>query len=458
MHLRRTAPLVVAVLGALLTATVPLGGASGIDATPDSDAAVAMAAARAGGTRVEIESARTATSATYANPDGSWTRSVRASVDSWVDSASAKASQSTSPELRIGSTNVGFTKARSYVRFDVADLLGIAADSVQSASMTVSDFVTGSCTGGRVRMSQVTADWTETGLAWTKQPATTSTGSSTTTEAHGAAKCPAEGPMTWDARSILTSWAGGAPNYGIQLKADTETSSAGFRKLRSLENGDLAKAPVLEVTYNSAPPTPTGLTVTPGNEKYMTSLTPTLSAEVTDPEGAQVRAHFQIYTTDPALVWEGNSDWVNSGETATLEVPEDVLTQRQYYVAVFASDGQLESTSAQVKVYRVDTVAPTVTITATGYTDGGWDPTPPATNTFTLDGPYDTATFELVIDGWYTVTAYPSSSGSGDFSFSFAPASGWHTVQATATDKAGNVGPTASFSFGAGTPPPAFVP
>ncbi|MBO9522127.1 MAG: DNRLRE domain-containing protein [Nocardioidaceae bacterium] len=452
MHPRRTLPLVAAAaVGALLTAALPLAQAS----TP-TDAATAQAAARETGSPVEVVSARTATSATYANPDGSWSRTIRAAADTWIDSGSNKASQATSPELRIGSTNSGFTKARSYLTFDTAALAGIPSTTISSAAVTVSDFVTGSCAGSAIRMSRVTAAWSVTGLTWAKQPATTATGSSTTKEAHGAAKCPAEGPMTFDATAILAAWAGGSANYGVQLKADSASSSAGFRKLRSLENGDLAKAATLSVTYDNAPVVPTDLAVAPGNEKYITSTTPTLSARVTDPDGGQARAHFQIYTQSTAsLIWEDTSDWVTSGDVATLDVPEGVLTGEPVYVAAFADDGKLESATAQVKAYRVDTVAPVVTITATGYTNGGWDPTPPTSNTFTLDGPSDTATFHLVIDGWYDVTAYPAASGSGDFSFAFAPASGVHTVQATATDKAGNVGPTATFTFGAGVPVPA---
>jgi hypothetical protein len=388
------------------------------------------------------------------NDDGSWTTTLTASADTWVDSSS-KTSQSTSPELRVGSANYGFTKARTYLQFDTTSLAGKPAAAVMSAQVQLSDFYTGSCKGSAIRVSRVTGTWAPSTLNWSKQPATSSTGSSTSSSAYGASACPAEGTMSFDATAIVKAWLGGSANNGLQVKADSEASAAGVRKFRSLEATDAAKAPKLVITYNTTPPKPTGVGASPSQNGYVSSTTtPTVSAIIIDPDGGKVRGYFEVYNSDGSQkLWSGYSDWGTSGDSLGATVDPDILTDGSYVIAAYAEDPMYRSLSATLKTIKIDSTAPTVVITATAFTDGAWTDPAPGSNTFTIDGPADTQTFAILIDGWYPVAAYPSGTGSGDFTFDWVPAKGWHTVAATATDKAGNAGPTTTFSFGVGPQP-----
>src|SRR5262249_24493139 len=90
-------------------------------------------------------------------------------------------------------------------------------------------------------------------------------------------------------------------------------------------------APKLVVTYNSYPALPTAAAVSPSTvnayngKRYANSLTPTLSAKVTDGDGGTVKAQFEV-TPDPAYndttyTYTATSAGVASGSTATLAVP-----------------------------------------------------------------------------------------------------------------------------------------
>lgn len=383
------------------------------------------------------------------------TVSLNVAYDTWVDSTSPTSSQISSTELRVGSNNSGTNIDRSYLYFDLTQLSSMPAAAVSSAELQVSNFETGACSGSAVRMSQVTGAYNIATMTWATQPTTTATGSATSTGSFGATGCTSEGTMAFDATAIFTSWLTGSFNWGLQLKADSETAASGFRKLRSAENGDVAKAPKLVLTYNSYPYKATGLSFSPGNTtgstNYVTSLTPTLSAVVTDPDGGQVRGYFEIRdSSGSTMLWSGNSGWTTSGGQVTIQVPTTILTHGStYQVRAYSRDAALKSLTYQTRNMVVDTSAPAVTITSTGYTNNTWTAPAPSSNNFTFDGPTDTATFDAVLDGVPT-TLYANSSG--DFSFPMTYVAQWHTYQVTAIDKAGNRGAVSTFSFGSGAP------
>jgi hypothetical protein len=375
--------------------------------------------------------------------------------DTWVSSSGTTTSQSTSPELLVGSKNLGLTKSRSYLDFDYAGLADIPAGAViTSAQLSLSNFVTGSCTGTAIRASRITGAWTLAGLKWSAQPAVTTLGSGTSTASYGAAACPAEGTATFDVSGIVSSWVGGSATRGIQVRADKEGAATGYRSYRSAENGDAAKAPTLAITFNSYPDTPTAVTVAPGAPGYATSLAPTLSAKVTDPDGDPVSGTFverKGTTVTSPVVWTGSSDPVASGDVASVTVPGGLLVDgTTYSVAVTGDDGSLQSKEIGAAKFKVDVTAPDVVITSDVYTDGEWLTTDPASTKFTFDGSPDTAGFHINTDGAdYTVG---SNAAGGDYTVTLKPTAGWHVITATPVDKAGNAGAEQTFSFGAGAP------
>ncbi|MFC7502153.1 DNRLRE domain-containing protein [Nocardioides sp. CPCC 206347] len=377
--------------------------------------------------------------------------------DTWVSNIGQTASQATSPELRVGSANLGITKARSYLDFDYSALADIPADAVvQSAALTLSNFETGSCAGSAIKVSRVTGLWTVPGLTWTKQPTVTTTGAATSVKSYGATGCPTEGVVAFDATAIVNSWLSGGAQRGVQVAAVQEGAKTGFRKYRSAENGVATKAATITVTYNSYPATPEELAIEPESEVVglVPSLAPTFSAELSDPEGDAVHALFEVRKGNNVLaplVWSGASEPVASGETASATMPAGVLLDGTIYtVLVHAHDGTLKSKAKIYKVFKVDVTAPEVTITSDTLTNGQWTNPTPASAKVTLNGSADTAGFYLTVDGQEAPAV--GANASGDYATTITPTAGWHTFEVTPVDKAGNLGATVTFSYGTGAP------
>lgn len=391
-----------------------------------------------------------------ANPDGTTTVVLPVTGDSWVNSLGPTSGQSTSPELQVGSTNLGLSKSRSFLDFDYSALAAIPQGAVvTSAELRLSNFATGACAGTAVRASRITGTWTIDGLKWSKQPAVTATGSATSTASYGASACPDEGMVTFDATAIASAWVQGSARLGIQLRADKESAASSYRKFRSQEAADPATAPTLTVTYDSYPATPTALTVTPGVNSYASSLTPTFTAAVTDPDGGSLRGFFEVRkgtTPTSPVVWSGASDPVPSGGTASVTMPAGVLVDGTVYsVAAYGHDGVLKSKTPAAKAFKTDVTPPAAAVvTSDVFTDGQWLNPMPASASFTLDGSADTGGFEVTVDG--TVLPLVAADASGDDTFTWQPVPGWHTLGVVPLDKAGNRGAATTFSFGTGTP------
>jgi hypothetical protein len=144
--------------------------------------------------------------------------------------------------------------------------------------------------------------------------------------------CPG-GTMNFDIDAIVAAWASGSTNYGLRVAGASETDPYTWRRFRSANyvSGDNSVEPHLTVTYNSYPAVPTAAAVSPSavnaynGHRYVTSLTPTLSAKVTDADGGTVKAQFEV-TPDPAsndttYTYTATSGGVASGSTATLAIP-----------------------------------------------------------------------------------------------------------------------------------------
>lgn len=370
--------------------------------------------------------------------------------DTWVDSLLNQSSQYASPELQVGSNNLGITKTRSFMYFDWTPLYTMPRGVLTSAQVQLSNYQTGNCAGTALRMSRITGAWTEGGVTWGNQPAVTATGSSTSTGSFGASACPAEGVVTFDATAIVNDWINGEWNVGVRISADNEGAASGYRKFRSVENGDPTKAPKMVYTYNAYPSTPTGLTISPGYNGYASSTTPTLSAVVSDPDGGAVRGYFEV-KSGSTVVWSGSSDWATSGARVQVTVPSGILNDATTYtVNAYSQDATLKSEVAATKSMPVDVTAPTMTITSSAFTNGTWSTTAPTTATFTLNGTADTGWFDATFDG----VSYGSvrADSSGNFvSSAWTVTPGWHTWSIAPIDKAGNRGAATTFSFGAGT-------
>lgn len=369
--------------------------------------------------------------------------------DTWVQNADYTSSQFGSSELRAGTYDGGGHKARSFMKFNANGAW--TGKHIVNAKLTLRNWYSGSCTGANIRASRITEDWDVSTLTWANQPAVGTGQAADYAPAHGYNSSCAAAPAEWNIAGMVQDWADGTiANKGIRLHAVTETSSNTWRKYRSSEYG--TERPRIDVTYNSYPNKAGKPTLTPGNTGYSQSLTPTLKSTVSDPDGATVKGRFEILNSGGTVIWTKDSTGVSSGGTATVAVPSGELSNGASYTArvkgVDASGLQSASWSTSY-AFTVDTTAPTApAVTATGFTNGQWTATVPASNTFTLNGVSDTATLSYQKDTgiWQTLAA----NSSGDATLSWLPTSGAHTLRVKAIDKAGNTGSTTLFSFGVG--------
>jgi hypothetical protein len=387
-----------------------------------------------------------------AGPGATHTIALPLAGDTYVSSLGQSTSQAGSSELLVGSNSLGLIKSRTYLDFDYTALADVPADAVvSSATLSLSNFASGSCAGSPIRAERITGAWSLSGLKWSAQPTATTAGWGSSTASFGANACPTEGVVSFDVTRIVSDWIGGSAKRGILVRADQEGAAAGYRKYRSSENGDAAKAPTLTITYDAPPGVPTGLTVTPGANNYATSLTPTFSATVTDPDDP-VSGYFEVRkgtTLSSPIVWTSTSDPVASGTEASVTMPAGILVDgTTYSVVVRGDDGVLRSDLVGVP-FKTDVTAPAVVVTSNVFTDGQWRTQVPTSATFTLAGSADVAGFYVTTDGVeFTVAANLA----GDKSVTIKPTPGWHETEVTPVDKAGNLGETVSFSWGTGAP------
>lgn len=382
--------------------------------------------------------------------------SIGAAGDTWVASVGQTTSQYSSPELDVGSINLGVTKARSYLSFDLSAMQAAGwTGTPLSATLSLDNFKTGACTGSPVTVRRVTGALSIPTVTWSTQPTTTDSNKVAISGSYGGGTgCP-EGVATASIAGMVGEAMSAGSTLNVQLKADNESAAAGYRKYRSLENGITSENPMLSVTYDHNPNTPTGTLVSPGNPGYSTSLTPTLTTTVSDPDGGLVRPYFEVRagtTLSGALAWNtpSGTPYVTSGSQASATVPSGALTDGTTYTvwAYSEDDLGLRSTTPDSSTFKVDVTAPTTSITSSAYVNNTWSPSVPPTTTFTFTGPSDTVNFDAVVNGQRNIV----KATGGVLNFYLPPANSWVSMQATAIDAAGNRGPTATFNYGEGVP------
>lgn len=376
---------------------------------------------------------------------------LNAAGDTWVQSSGTTTSQETSPELRTGSNDGGVTAARSYVYFDFSTLSGVPLSSISSAQVKLSNFVTGACTGSALRMSRVVGGWTLPGITWANQPTVATGTATTTTGSFGAAGCDTEGTVVFNAMPILSEWLAGYPNLGLQIRADDETGAGGFRRFRSVENGDPTRVPTFTISWNGTPNVPTDTTIDPGNTGggtvYTSSTTPTFSAAVTDPDSSLITAQLQILSGS-TVVQDWTSGQVASG-TRVSRTPTTALAQGTYTARWRASDGTFTSAWSPSQTFVVDTTAPaTPVVSCTSYANNGWYTTRPAASTTCTVTVTADAFMLYATNNGQELAFPPISAGKSSLALPVAT-NDLVSLDVSARDKAGNWS-TTHYAFGVG--------
>ncbi|MFF9400819.1 DNRLRE domain-containing protein [Streptomyces sp. NPDC014744] len=397
------------------------------------------------------------------------TSTLAASTDTWV-ATNYPDSQSSSKELKSGTYDGGTTKARSYLKFDVAKFGG---QKILSANLSLYSYWSASCAtnGSGTQIRRVTSSWTNSGLKWGAQPSTTDAGAVTSTKALGFSSACPPGTVNFNVANIVQAWADGAANHGVQVRGGSETDSSTWRRYRSSRYaaGDNAAEPHLTVKYNSYPVKPASVAITPSQvnayngKRYVTSLTPQLSAKVTDPDGDTVKAQFEI-TPDPkysdagSYTYTATSAGVASGGTAKITIPAanafPAGSHLRYRVRGY--DGSLYGAWTGYTTFVLNTAKPAAPgISCVPYAKDTWTEknADGAQCTFTttstdgqgyLYGLNDPATPKRIDD---TV----KGSGGDPLTVTLTPGDGWHTLYARTIDSGGNVSnATTAYPFGVG--------
>jgi RHS repeat-associated protein len=376
---------------------------------------------------------------------------VFTSGDTWVKSNEA-AGHPSSQELVVGTEDSGASRSRSFIHFNGAGATW-NGKHILGANLVMHNVFSLSCAGAAVIVRRVTEAWDGDTMTWANQPATVASNFASFVPAYGATGCPGN-RAAWAIGPMVQDWANGAPNHGVMVMAHNETSNLGFRRYRSanFNGGGDPFRPRIDVTYNHYPNTAARPVVSPGNPGYATSLTPTLRAVVSDKDAGLLRGRFEVLNAAGGSVWSGVSAQVANGGTATLTVPDGKLADGTAYTvrvrAVDTAGGESKSWSTSTG-FTVDTGAPGLPgVAADGFTENAWTDTVPATNTFTITGGADTASFTYQQDHGTARTI--AATGGGTAQVSWRPTAGSHTLSVKAIDRAGNTGATKHFTFGVG--------
>ncbi|MFE7933054.1 DNRLRE domain-containing protein [Streptomyces sp. NPDC057456] len=375
-------------------------------------------------------------------------------------------SQVSSTELKSGTYDAGTTKARSYLNFDVSAFKG---KHITDTNLALYSYYASTCatTGAGTQVRRITSSWSSSSITWDAQPSTTATGAVTNKAALGySSSCPA-GTMNFDVDTIVQAWADGSTNYGIRIAGADEADTLTWRRFRSANyiSGENSVEPYLTVTYNSYPSIPSAMSIAPSQvnsyngKRYVTSLTPTLSAKVTDADGSKTKGQFEI-TADPAYAdntysYTASSSSVASGSTATLAVPSasafPVGAHLRYRVRAY------DGTDYGYTTFVMNTGLPAApTVACDTYAQNGWTAKADAAVSCTVDtSSTDGAGYHWGLDA----SALPNKkldttdgTGGDATTISINPANGWHTLYARTVDSGGNLSSTTTaYSFGVGT-------
>jgi len=394
------------------------------------------------------------------------TTTLAVTTDTWIQTPDYPDSQISSQELKSGTYDGGADLARSYMKFDVSKFAG---KHITDTNFALYSYYSSTCAtnGSGTTVRRITSTWTSTDLTWAGRPGSTGTGAVNNLVPRGySSACPA-GWSTWDIDAIVQAWADGAPNYGLMVYGTSETDSTTWRRFRSANYTTTGYAPKLTVTYNSYATTASA-TVSPkfsnayNDKTYVTSLTPTLSAKVTDADGSTVKGQFEV-TADPAYgdttyTYTGTSATMASGATTTLTIPSasGFPAGKHLRFRVRGYDGTDYGSWSSYTAFTMDTSLPVApTISCDPYTADTWTPKSTSGATCTLDTTSsDGMGFAWGLDNpLVPQRVYDTTDGSGGdpLTITITPGEDWHKLYAKTVDSGGNLSSaTTAYVFGVG--------
>ncbi|MFD8966893.1 DNRLRE domain-containing protein [Streptomyces sp. NPDC059568] len=397
------------------------------------------------------------------------TSTLAVTTDTWVQTPDYPDSQVGSQELKSGTYDTGKDTARSYLKFDTSKFKD---KHITSATMSLYSYYSSTCTttGPGTQAKRITSPLDTTTLTWTAQPSTTTINMATNTGHWGYNdSCPANWSnwSNWTLTGMVQDWANGIANYGIQVRSTDEKDATTWRRFRSANYTTSGYAPKLTVTYNSYATT-SSAAISPGvvnaynGKRYVSSLTPTLSAKVTDADGSTVKGQFEV-TADPAFSdttysYTGMSGSVSSGATAKLTIPSGSAFPAGAHLRyrVRGYDGTDYGSWSGYTAFVLNTGPPTPpTVVCDPYSQDTWTDRASGPVTCTLDTTAaDGQGFKWGLDDPSLPNrAYDTVDGNGGdpLPVLITPDDAWHTLYAQTIDSGGNLSTAVTqYSFGVG--------
>lgn len=271
-------------------------------------------------------------------------------ADTWMRSGDG--SQGSDYRLisgKIGGSN-NTNPARAFLLWNMS---AVAGKNILYSQLDMWQYSSYDCTNRTTNIWVNTTDWTA-GTSWPNRPDMSSSGvwSSVFGNTAGASGC----GQSWasaNTTNMVRGWADGRlANYGVALVAGDEEKSSYERKFCSANPASgtscttVDRAPRLSVNYNTTPNAPAAPT---GSSNGSTA---NISAQVSDADGGNVRAHF-VVKRNGTTVYNGYSGFVSSGGQASVSVPN--LNDGFYTVFAYANDGTAESGVSATGNVTVDT-------------------------------------------------------------------------------------------------------
>lgn len=160
---------------------------------------------------------------------------VNAVADAWIDQGSTTANKGTDSILKVqGKSGNNF---RALLRFNLP--AAPAGCVVQSATLRL--YAASWTTGRTLQVLRINASWTENGVTWANQPATTGTAVTTTS---------GSGYRSWNVLTLVQAMYSGS-NFGFLIRDANETGGGAEQQFHSREKG--SSLPQLVITFGPAP-------------------------------------------------------------------------------------------------------------------------------------------------------------------------------------------------------------
>jgi hypothetical protein len=269
-------------------------------------------------------------------------------TDTYVRSSTPDSGYMTDNVLKVG-TNGSSDKMRTLLKFPTLDssVTGVPNPvRVDSATLKLYQIEANTCTATEVDVYDATSNWiTATAPTWNNQPSAGSLWAKVS-DARGKSGCSSNwisitsgGASGHAMKDLLQAWADGTtPNYGVIVKAASETDTSYWKKFRSTEQG--SNTPYIAVTY----------TILPAITLSVTSGPPTTSVTVS---GTYFTPNNTVHIdySDPATsLVTGVATSFSGGFSTTITVPASAPPGEQ---TIQATDGASPALTASAPFVNI---------------------------------------------------------------------------------------------------------